>query len=37
MFPARFRRTIAPDPIMTFGEFVFRVPAEHTETYYSEH
>ena len=32
MFPGRFRRTIAPDPIMTFGEFVFRVPAEHTET-----
>ena len=31
-FPARFRRIIAPNPIMTFGEFVFRVPAEHTET-----
>jgi len=31
-FPARFRRTIAPDPILTFGEFVFRIPAEHTET-----
>ena len=32
MFPARFRRTIAPDPILTFGEFVFRIPTEHTET-----
>jgi len=31
-FPGLLGRTIAPDPIMTFGEFVFRIPAEHTET-----
>src|ERR1035437_4508862 len=31
MFPGRFRRTIAPDPIPTFREFVFRIPAENTE------
>ena len=31
-FPARFRRTIAPDPILTIGELAFRIPAEHTET-----
>jgi hypothetical protein len=26
-----FGRTIAPDPVSTLGEFVFRIAAEHAE------
>jgi hypothetical protein len=26
-----FGRTIAPSPILTFSEFVFRIAAEHAE------
>ena len=31
-FPVLFGRTIAPDPILTLVEFVFRIAAEHAET-----
>jgi len=29
--PVLFGRTIAPDPVSTLGEFVFRIAAEHAE------
>jgi hypothetical protein len=31
MAPVLFGRTIAPDPILTYGEFVFCIAAEHAE------